>query len=59
LDFLEKPLIELQVDKTLHQEYSGLESLKNTILEKPGIGIEIEDFANVSIDNCFGYEYKW
>ena len=59
LDFLEKPLIELQVDKTLHQEYSGLENLKNTILEKPGIGIEIEDFANVSIDNCFGYEYKW
>jgi len=59
LDFLEKPLIELQVDKTLNQEYSGLEDLKNTILEKPGIGIEIEDFANVSVDNCFGYEYKW
>ena len=59
LDFVEKPLIELQIDKALNQEYLGLENLKNTILEKPGIGIGIEDFANVSIGNCFGYEYKW
>ena len=59
LDFLEKPLIELQIDEMIHQEYRGLENLKNTILEKPGIGIEIEDFVNVSVDNCFGYEYKW
>lgn len=59
LDFLEKPLIELQIDELIHQEYRGLENLKNTILEKPGIGIEIEDFANVPVGNCFGYEYKW
>ena len=59
LDFLEKPLIELQIDKMINQEYLGLENLKNTILEKPGIGIEIEDFANVPVGNCFGYEYKW
>ena len=59
LDFLEKPLIELQIDKMIHQEYRGLENLKNTILQKPGIGIEIEDFVNVPVDNCFGYEYKW
>jgi len=59
LDFLEKPLIELEIDKLIHQEYQGMENLKNTIIEKPGIGIEIEDFVNVPIDNCFGYEYKW
>ena len=59
LDFLEKPLIELEIDKMIHQEYRGMENLKNTIIEKPGIGIEIEDFADVPIDNSFGYEYKW
>ena len=59
LDFLEKPLIELEIDKMIHQEYKGMEHLKNTIIEKPGIGIEIEDFADVPIDNSFGYEYKW
>ena len=59
LDFLEKPLIELAIDKMIHQEYKGMDNLKNTIIEKPGIGIEIEDFASVPIDNSFGYEYKW
>ena len=34
LDFLEKPLIELQVDKMIHQEYLGLENLKNNIFIK-------------------------
>lgn len=59
LDFLEKPLIGLEIDRLIQQEYSGLENLKNTIINRPGIGIEIEDFSDVSIDNCFGYEYKW
>jgi len=59
LDFLEKPLIELEIDKLIGQEFETLEKLKNSIKEKPGIGIEIEDFKNIKVDNSFGYEYKW
>ena len=59
LDFLEKPLIELEIDKLLGHEFTTLDSLKNSIKELPGIGVEIEDFKNVQIDNSFGYEYKW
>lgn len=59
LDFLEKPLIELEIDRMINQEYIGMVDLKKTITEKPGIGIEIEDFKDIKIDNSFGYEYKW
>ena len=59
LDFLEKPLIELELDSLLGQQYTDLDSLKKTIIEKPGIGIEIGDFKNIKIDNSFGFEYKW
>jgi L-rhamnonate dehydratase len=59
LDFLEKPLIELEIDKLIGQEFITLERLKGSIKEKPGIGIEIEDFKKIKIDNSFGYEYKW
>ena len=59
LDFLEKPLIELDIDRQINQEFYGLDTLKAVIAEKPGIGIEVKDFDCVPIDNCFGYEYKW
>jgi len=59
LDFLEKPLIELEIDKLIGQEFTTLDSLKDSIENKPGIGIEIKDFKNIEINNSFGYEYKW
>jgi L-alanine-DL-glutamate epimerase-like enolase superfamily enzyme len=59
LDFLEKPLIELEIDSMIGKKYTTIDELKESILEKPGIGIEIQDFENISIDNSFGFEYKW
>lgn len=59
LDFLEKPLIELEIDKLIGQEFITLDKLKNSIQNKPGIGIEMKDFKNIEINNSFGCEYKW
>lgn len=59
LDFLEKPLIELEIDSLIGKRFSTLDNLKNLLLEKPGIGIDIEDFNNVKVDDSFGFEYKW
>ncbi len=59
IDFLEKPLIELEIDDKLNNEFVDLKSLKNTILEKPGIGIEINDFKEIETSSNFGFEYRW
>ena len=59
LDFLEKPLIELEVDHMINQKFVNLDSIKETIFEKPGIGIDIKDFDKVNISNSYGFEYKW
>ena len=59
IDFLEKPLIELEIDDKLNQEFVDLSGLKNTILEKPGIGIEINDFKEIETSTDYGFEYRW
>ena len=59
IDFLEKPLIELQIDDKLNQEFVDLKGLKNTILERPGIGIEINDFKEIEASTNYGFEYRW
>tara|TARA_B100001173_G_scaffold258928_1_gene231720 strand:- start:1947 stop:3104 length:1158 start_codon:yes stop_codon:yes gene_type:complete len=59
IDFLEKPLIELQIDDKLNQEFIDLKGLKNNILERPGIGIEINDFKEIETSSDYGFEYRW
>ena len=59
IDFLEKPLIALEIDDKLNQEFFDLNGLKNTILEKPGIGIEINDFKEIETSTDYGFEYRW
>ena len=59
IDFLEKPLIELEIDNKLNKEFVDLTSLKSDILNKPGIGIEISDFKEIEASVNYGFEYKW
>ena len=52
-------MIELEVDHMINQKFVNLDSIKETIFEKPGIGIDIKDFDKVNISNSYGFEYKW
>tara|TARA_X000000950_G_scaffold281494_1_gene378232 strand:+ start:417 stop:1574 length:1158 start_codon:yes stop_codon:yes gene_type:complete len=59
IDFLEYPLIDLEINNIFHFSQENIRKQFEKLLENPGIGISDESIEKIEENFVPGYEYKW